>query len=147
MARAPKLSNSTNDGMSWLALMPFPAFTPLNWWALTSPRNAVLASLNTTRVALDAWRAGADGMRAMIRLSQDEMLRALEAPLQHASEKAADADAKAPATDESADTTAALLMQPMVEATRAYGRVGRAFIVAQRDTLRAFAPPAEEKPH
>jgi hypothetical protein len=33
----------------------------------------------------------------------------------------------------------------MVEATRAYNRVGRAFIVAQRDTLRAWSQP--ENPH
>jgi len=131
--------------MSWLALMPFPAFTPLNWWALTTPRNAVLASLSTTRLALDAWRAGADGLRAMMRLQQDEMLRALETPLTEASESEAQAEASAE-SGETAESTAALLVRPMVEATRAYGRVGRAFIVAQRDTLRAFAPPPEQ-PH
>ncbi|MGD9981554.1 MAG: hypothetical protein AB7H66_02875 [Hyphomonadaceae bacterium] len=141
MARA-KSANS-NDGMSWLALMPFPQFTPLNWWALATPRNAMLASLSTTKLALDAWRAGADGLRAMARLQQDEMLRMLEAPMQEAAERA---EASAETADEQqAETTAALLVRPMVEATRAYGRVGRAFIVAQRDTLRAFAPP--EQPH
>jgi hypothetical protein len=151
MARVPKPTNSSNDGMSWLALMPFPAFTPLNWWALASPRNALLASLNTTQVALNAWRASADGMRAMIRLHQDETLRMLEAPLQDAPGQAAEAAEEQPAAETTeraeatAETTAALLMQPMIEATRAYSRVGRAFIVAQRDTLRAWAQT--ERPH
>jgi len=137
--------------MSWLALMPFPAFTPLNWWALTTPRNALLASLNNTRLALDAWRAGADGVRAMARLQQDELLRMVEAPLEAKQRPvAANLDGKpAPdsVVDEQADSSAAaaLLVQPMLEVTRAYGRVGRAFIVAQRDTMRAFAPPS--KPH
>lgn len=146
MARTPKSANS-NDGMSWLALMPFPAFNPLNWGALAAPRNAMLASLHTTRLALDAWRAGADGMRAMMRLQQDEMLRMLETQEQQLAETAAETMAPEgePGTERAdADAAASLLMQPMVEATRAYGRVGRAFIVAQRDTLRAFAP---EKPH
>jgi hypothetical protein len=148
MARGRKAADSPNDGMSWLALMPFPAFTPLNWWALATPRNALLASMNNTRLALDAWRAGADGLRAMARLQQDEMLRMIEAPLDAEQPEAANLDGESvpePVTDAQADTAASLLVQPMIEATRAYGRVGRAFIVAQRDTMRAFAPP--EKPH
>lgn len=138
-------AQSPNDGMTWLALMPFPAFNPLNWWALTSPHNAALATLHTTRVAMDAWRAGADGMRAMVRMQQDEMLKMIEAPLH---ERAEDADASAEAADarpdEQAEATAALLVRPMMEVTRAYGRVGRAFIVAQRDTMRAFAQPEQQ---
>jgi hypothetical protein len=136
--------------MSWLALMPFPAFTPLNWWALATPRNALLASLNNARLALDAWRAGADGLRAMARLQQDELLRMVEAPLEAEQPEAANLDGESvaePVKDEQADASvaASLLVQPMIEVTRAYGRVGRAFIVAQRDTMRAFAPPS--KPH
>ncbi|MGQ0532288.1 MAG: hypothetical protein ACT4OF_06310 [Caulobacteraceae bacterium] len=153
MARGPKAVETPNDGMSWLALAPFPAFNPLNWWALTTPRNFWLASLNNTRLALDAWRAGADGVRAMMRLQQDEMLSALEAPLERRADgaEAVDGDGAAAATeaakDAEADANAAasMLVQPMIEATRAYGRVGRAFIVAQRDTMRAFAQSS--KPH
>jgi hypothetical protein len=135
--------------MTWLALMPFPALTPLNWWALTSPRNALLASLNTTRVAIDAWRAGADGMRAMLRLQQDEALKMLEAQMQAQDAEAEVAEAEAApseaSADEASDQAAAMLVRPMMEVTRAYGRVGRAFIVAQRDTMRAFVQPP--KPH
>ncbi len=150
MARGRKAADSPNDGMSWLALMPFPAFTPLNWWALTTPRNALLASLNNTRLALDAWRAGADGLRAMARLQQDELLRMVEAPLEAEQQPAAaNLDGKpapeAVVDDQPDSSAAALLVQPMIEVTRAYGRVGRAFIVAQRDTMRAFAPPSN--PH
>ncbi len=150
MARGRKAADSPNDGMSWLALMPFPAFTPLNWWALATPRNALLASLNNARLALDAWRAGADGLRAMARLQQDELLRMVEAPLEAEQPEAANLDGESvpePVKDEQADASvaASLLVQPMIEVTRAYGRVGRAFIVAQRDTMRAFAPPS--KPH
>jgi hypothetical protein len=146
MARAQKSAPSAHDGMSWIALMPFPAFTPLNWWALTSPRNAMLASLNATRVAIDAWRATLDGARAVARLQMDEALRTLEAQVQNAGD-AAEADTAEPAAEpEREEAAAVLMMRPMMEATRAYGRMGRAFIVAQRDTLRAFAPPAD-KPH
>jgi hypothetical protein len=148
MARGSKPADSPNDGMTWLTLMPFPAFNPLNWWALASPRNAALATLNNTRLALDAWRAGADGMRAMIRLQQDEALKMLEAQRNEISAEVDRAEARAQAdgaADETSEATA-LLMRPMVEATRAYSRVGRAFIVAQRDTLRAFAQQ-DGQPH
>lgn len=151
MARGSKTADSPNDGMSWLALTPFPAFNPLNWWALATPRNFWLASVNNSRLALDAWRAGADGMRAMVRLQQDELLSALEAPLTaEGDQPEAEADGAA-ATEAAKDAetagaaAASLLVQPMIEATRAYGRVGRAFIVAQRDTMRAFAQTS--KPH
>lgn len=147
MARADK---SNTGGMSLLAVMPFPALNPLNWGALMVPRNAMLASLNTTRLALDAWRAGADSMRAMMRLQQDEFLRMLETSAREevSAGDGADVEAQAEAdgaVSEEAEAAATLMMRPMIAATRAYGRVGRAFIVAQRDTLRAFAPA--EKPH
>jgi hypothetical protein len=138
MTRASK--PEANDGMSWVALMPFPAFTPLNWWALASPQNAMAATINATRVALDAWRAGADGMRAIVRLQQDEALKLLETSLSRADAPAHDAETEHAEAEAGAD---ALLLRPMMEATRAYGRVGRAFIVAQRDTLRAFSPPQQ----
>jgi hypothetical protein len=143
MARVNKTANS-NDGMNLLTVMPFPAFNPLNWWALATPRNAALASLTHARLALDAWRAGADGMRAMVRAQQDEMLKMLDPQLDEAAESAATDET--PATEAAdADTATTLFVRPMIEATRAYGLVGRAFIVAQRDTLRAFAP--ESKAH
>jgi hypothetical protein len=150
MARGPKPTASSSDGMSWLALMSFPAFTPLNWWALMTPRNAMLATLNNTRVALDAWRAGADGLRAMARLQQDEMLNMLTAQAdEHEAAEEAPAQAEARANGANAEAAseaaATFLVRPMVEATRAYSRVGRAFIVAQRDTLRAWAQT--ERPH
>lgn len=146
MARQPK-TDSPNDGMTWLPLMPFPAFNPLNWWALTSPRNMMLASLNSTRIALDAWRAGADGFRAVMRLQQDEMIKMAEAryeaPAEQADAETATAETEA---EHEAASLVAPLFNPMLEATRAYGRVGKAFIVAQRDTMRAFAPEST-KPH
>jgi hypothetical protein len=135
--------------MSWLALMPFPALTPLNWWALATPRNALLATLNNTQLALNAWRAGADGLRAIARLQQDEMLNLLTAQVDGREDEAAaqDADARADgaSAEETSEAAATFLVRPMVEATRAYSRVGRAFIVAQRDTLRAWAQT--ERPH
>src|SRR5689334_16927574 len=79
MARAPKAEQAQPNGMSWLALMPFPAFNPLNWQALAIPQNAVLASLTTAKLTLDAWRAGSDSVRAMLRQQQDEMLKLLDA--------------------------------------------------------------------
>lgn len=139
MARAPKSSNPGPDGMSWIALMPFPAFNPLNWWALASPANAFAANLHATRAALDAWRASADGVRALVRAQQDAMLAMTE------TEKEAPAaqDGAAEPAEETIVSTE--FVRPMLEVTRAYGRVGRAFIVAQRDTMRAFAEAG--KPH
>lgn len=142
MARAQK-TDSGPDGMSWVALMPFPAFNPLNWWALGTPANAMAASLHATRLALDAWRAGSDGMRAMVRAQQDVMLDMIAKPDGEAPARAESADAE---SEEAAATSpAAALVQPMLEVTRAYGRMGRAFIVAQRDTMRAFTDAG--KPH
>lgn len=143
MARGQKASNPGPDGMSWLALAPFPAWNPLNWWALASPRNAMLASITNTEIALDAWRAAADSMRALMRLQQDDVLKSLHMPFEK-NEGAETAPSKE--DDEAADDDVApFLVRPMIEATRAYNRMGRAFIVAQRDTLRALAP--ETKPH
>lgn len=147
MARENK-TTASNGGMSWLTLMPFPAFNPLNWGALASSHNATLAALHNTRLALDAWRAASDGMRAMMRLQQDELLKILgDAEVPAARKEAEPAESDATANDaHDADTAAAMFVQPMIEATRAYGQVGKAFIVAQRDTLRAFARQ-QEAPH
>jgi len=141
MARERKL-DSTTGNLAWL--MPHPAFNPLNWWMLSAQRAAMLASMTNTRRAIEVWRAGADTYRALIRQQQDETLRILDGQqsLNAAPEEAA---ADAQTLDQSETQTAALLVQPMVEMTRAYGRVGRAFIVAQRDTMRALTE--SEKPH
>ncbi len=76
MARA-KTSSLAGEGMGWLQLMPFPALNPLNWWALASPRNALLASAHNATVALQMWRVSADACRALVREQQDAMLRLL----------------------------------------------------------------------
>lgn len=147
MSRA-KNNTSHADGMNWLALAPFPALNPLNWWALATPANAWKAALHHTHMAIDAWRAGADSMRHMIRAQQDALFIMWERPEQldetaslKPETKQEDADAKAAAEE---------FVRPMLEVTRAYGRVGKAFIVAQRDTMRAFAKPVQtrqETPH
>jgi hypothetical protein len=154
MARGRKAADGPNDGMSFLALVPFPAFNPLNWWALASPRNAMLASLNNAHLALDAWRAGADGLRSIMRLQQDELIKMMETPLEALPEKGDDAEANAATETEKQEAEAAPadfvrpMVNPMLEVTRAYGRVGRAFIVAQRDTMRALATTSTtSKPH
>ena len=130
-------SATETKGMSLLALMPFPAFNPLNWGALAVPRNALLASAHSSQLVLDAWRAAGDSMRALVRLQQDEFLKLLQAEAGHAETQAEATEHKAEVAD--SETAAALFVEPMLEATRAYNRVGRAFIVAQRDTLRAFS--------
>lgn len=134
MARVPT-PDTTSDGMSLITLMPFPAFNPLNWWALTTPTAAMRASMHTTKLALDAWRASADGARAMLRAQQNAALALVEASLNAAPEQVGEASA----TEEAESAEAPAFVQPMLEVTRAYGRVGKAFIVAQRDTMRAFA--------
>ena len=75
------------------------------------------------------------------------MLKALEAPPQGARAEEAEAPAEAAAANDHAEATAALLVRPMMEVTRAYSRVGRAFIVAQRDTMRAFTAPPDQAHH
>lgn len=144
MSRTRKAGEAAPDGMSWVTLMPFPALNPLNWWALASPANALRASLHNTQMALNTWRAGADGLRAMVRAQQDAMLAltaeraatSKETPAEEHHETLEEADSAA---------VAAEFARPMLEMTRAYGRVGTAFIVAQRDTMRAFT--GAETPH
>lgn len=147
MARAQKSALSSNalasDGMAGIQLMPFPALNPWNWWALAAPRNAALAAAQGAQVALDAWRCGADACRYALRQQQDLMLHFWEAPAQEAEAEGAEADAE-PARNGDAEREADFVT-PMMEATRAYSRVGKAFIVAQRNTLRAFTETT--KPH
>jgi hypothetical protein len=143
MARAQETSQPNQDGMSLVTLMPFPALNPLNWWALAHPANAMRAAMHTTRLALDTWRAGADGMRALVRAQQDSLLNIAAA--RPASAKAPEPTPEKAAERQDAEAAAAVFVSPMLEVTRAYGRVGKAFIVAQRDTMRAFADAG--KPH
>ncbi len=141
MTRARKSNSLAGDGMASLALMPFPALNPWNWWALAAPQNSMLASMHTAQAMLQAYRNSADGMRALMRVQQDTLLSMLEAPLHTSGEgEAAEAEAPANGVEKSGESQASLFVAPMLEATRAYGRVGKAFIVAQRDSLRAFAP-------
>jgi hypothetical protein len=84
--------------------------------------------------------APADSLRALVRLQQDEALRALSAQIERRAENLEEVETGEPAEEV---VEAPFFVQPMIEATRAYSRVGRAFIVAQRDTLRAFAPREE----
>lgn len=142
MARAPNAAPLQTKGMSFLALMPFPAFNPLNWGALAAPGNAFLASLHTSQLALDAWRAASDSMRALVRLQQDEFLKLLQAEAGHPETKAEAAEHQAEVAD--TETAAVLFVEPLLQATRTYNRVGRAFIVAQRDTLRALAARGQD---
>jgi hypothetical protein len=142
MTRARKLNTPVNDGMNLLQVMPFPAFNPWNWWALAAPQNAWRASLHTTQLVLQMWRVSADGMRALVREQQDAMLAMAREPLTATAE--AEIEAPAEAADE-IEAQAADFVTPMLDVTRAYGRAGKAFIVAQRNTMRAFAGAA--KPH
>jgi hypothetical protein len=151
MARNRKTNALASDGLAQVQIWPFPALNPWNWWALTAPRNTVLASMHGARATLDACRNGADGIRALVRAQQDVWLAMLETSIDVTRERAASA-AQAVETDPRSQD--ARLVAPIVEATRAYGRVGSAFIAAQRDTLRAFIRPetrsgdgAETKPH
>lgn len=142
MARARKSAALTTDGMSWLQVMPFPAFNPWNWGALALPQNAMIASLAAMQASVHAWRAGADSMRVAIRAQQDVWLSLAERQVSQPGEAQAEGEAE-PAAETARD--APDFVTPMLEATRAYGRVGKAFIVAQRDTMRAFTGAA--KPH
>jgi hypothetical protein len=143
MARTKKTPTLSADGMNWLQLMPFPAANPMNWWALARPHNSVLAAMSGAHAALQSWRTGADALRAMVRAQQDAMLAMMEQSLARRDEGEADptpAERKAEANGVDAAEPVDFVT-PMLEATRAYGRVGKAFIVAQRNTLRAFNPP------
>lgn len=140
MVRTRKAANLASDGMAWLQVMPFPALNPWNWWALAAPKNSMLASLKGAQATLQAWRSGSDSMRALMRAQQDALLAMLVAPAASEDESSSDADAPAESRADAAD-----FVTPMLDVTRAYGRAGKAFIIAQRDTLRAFTQT--EKPH
>lgn len=137
MSRARRAGESYADGMSWIAIAPFPAFNPLNWWALTNPANAMQASLHATRMGVEAWRATADGMRAALRAQQDALLAFTDTATQ-ATEPAPTETGQAAKEHDSAVAGVALVA-PMLEVTRAYGQIGKAFIVAQRDAMRSFS--------
>ncbi len=129
MSRAHKTAPTAN-GMNWLEILP-PALSPWNWWG------APLAAFQNTHAMMAAWRSSADSMRAAMREQQDAFCALCEASLARPSEtEPAAADANA-ASDETKPEIADFVT-PMVEASRAYGRVGRAFIVAQRNSMRAF---------
>jgi len=140
MSRASKTGESVPDGMSWIALAPFPAFNPLNWWALGNPANAMAASLHVTRMSIEAWRAGADGMRAALRAQQDALLSLTATSQADSAPEGTEA-----AKEQDSAAAGAAFVAPMLEVTRAYGQMGKAFIVAQRDTMRAFSEAG--KPH
>ncbi|MEQ1617202.1 MAG: hypothetical protein ABL883_02520 [Terricaulis sp.] len=142
MARTRKSANLASDGMAWLQVMPFPALNPLNWWAMTSPKNSMLASLKGAQATLQAWRSSSDSLRAMMRAQQDALLAMCVTPTASEDEASSEADA---AAENAPRTEAADFVTPMLDVTRAYGRVGKAFIIAQRDTMRAFTQT--EKPH
>lgn len=138
MTRAQKTQHA-EDGMAWLQVMPFPAMNPWNWWALAAPQNAALATLKGAQTAVHAWRCGADAMRTTLRAQQDAMFAMLAAPLLKSAEARPEPAAE-PQPEQAADSaTQAAFVEPFVAATRAYSSVGKAFITAQRDTLRAFA--------
>lgn len=133
------------DGMAGLQMMPFPALNPWNWWALARPSVATHAALYGASATMQAWRIGADGMRAVVRAQQDGLL-AIWAPSEASNEPVApEASAQRMETQRESAAPASTSVAPMLEATRAYGRIGKAFIVAQRDTLRAFTEAS--KPH
>jgi hypothetical protein len=134
------------DGMAGLQMMPFPALNPWNWWALARPNVATRTALYGASAALQAWRIGADGMRAVVRAQQDSLL-AMWAPSETPNEPDAAKDRAdhGAAKEESDAPPASTFVAPMLEATRVYGRIGKAFIVAQRDTMRAFTEAG--KPH
>jgi hypothetical protein len=135
MARARK--NHVDNGMNLIQVMPFPALNPWNWWALVSPQNALMAAMQSAQATLSMCRACADVTRTVMRQQQDT---ALNVWLAASNDEPEAADGEAAATGEAeAAPAAAAFISPMVEATRAYSRIGKAFIVAQRDTMRAFS--------
>jgi hypothetical protein len=143
MARARKTAVLNTDGMSWLQVMPFPAVNPWNWGALALPRNAIITSFAVMEAGVQAWRTGADAMRIAARAQQDVWLGLAHkqlAPSDAEPEATSDAEPASETADEVAD-----FVTPMLEVTRAYGRAGKAFIVAQRNTMRAFTGAG--KPH
>lgn len=140
MPRARKPTH-VDDGMNLLQVMPFPALNPWNWWALTAPRNTVLATLSGAQAAMQAWRCGVDAVRTALRAQQDALVSALTGTLASSEEPTAPEDA----ASEGQPSEAATFVAPMLAATRAYSTMGKAFIIAQRDTLRAFSGAG--KPH
>lgn len=142
MAQTRKSANLASDGMAWLQVMPFPALNPLNWWALAAPKNSMLASLKGAQATLEAWRSSSDSLRAMLRAQQDALLAMWDAPAASEDEASTEGDT---AAESAPRPDAADFVTPMLDVTRAYGRVGKAFIIAQRDTMRAFTHA--EKPH
>jgi hypothetical protein len=140
MTRAGKPTN-TPAGINGVPGMPLAAFNPWNWLALMTPSTSSLAALKVAESALQAWRANSDAMRAALRARQDSWLAQLETPLTR--------EAEAPSEETQANGVIEAeqvdFVTPMLDVTRAYGRVGKAFIVAQRDTLRAFTQA--DKPH
>jgi hypothetical protein len=133
------------DGMAGLQMIPFPALNPWNWWALARPNVATRTALYGATATLQAWRIGADGMRAMVRAQQDSLL-AMWAPGEAPNEpNPPQASADAVESKQEPHAAAPTFVTPMLEATRAYGQIGKAFIVAQRDTMRAFSEAG--KPH
>ncbi len=142
MARTRKAANLASDGMAWLQVAPFPALNPWNWWALTAPKNSMLASLKGAQATLQAWRRSTDSMRAMIRAQQDALIAMLDAPAASEDEPSSESHT---AAESAPRADAADFVTPMLDVSRAYGRVGKAFIIAQRDTMRAFT--RAEKPH
>ena len=144
MPRARK-SPLVNDGMNLLQVMPFPAFNPWNWWALTAPRNAALAARSGAQAAVQAWRCSADALRTTLRAQQDAIVTALSATLVESEPASAPEDGAVEAEGEERQAESAAFVAPMLAATRAYSTMGKAFIIAQRDTLRAFSGAG--KPH
>ena len=143
MARTRKSINTAVPGMNGVVGMPLAALNPWNWLALMAPSTSSLAVLKGAETALQAWRANADAMRAALRARQDSLLALLEA------QPRGDANGQTP-PEEAEENGAhqaeqADFVTPILDVTRAYSRVGKAFIVAQRDTMRAFTQTG--KPH
>jgi hypothetical protein len=143
MTRTRKTTSLAGDGMAWLQVAPFPALNPWNWWALSTPMHSMSASLKGAQAMLQAWRVGSDSLRVMARAHQDAVLALWDRPAEP-DEQSAPVDAET-TTKTNSGAEAADFVAPMLDVTRAYGRVGKAFIAAQRDTMRAFAYPG--KPH
>lgn len=137
MSRARKTAPTAN-GMNWLEILP-PALSPWNWWG------APLAAFQNTHAMLAAWRSSADSMRAAVREQQDAFCALCEATLARQSKSEPEAANTDAANDED-KVEIADFVTPMMEASRAYGRVGRAFIVAQRNSMRAFTR-ADQQPN
>lgn len=142
MPRTHKTTH-VDDGMNLLQVMPFPAFNPWNWWALAAPRNAALAALSGAQSAVQAWRCGADAVRTALRAQQDAIVTALSATLVQSEQPSAPDNGAVESEEQRAESVA--FVAPMLAATRAYSTMGKAFIIAQRDTLRAFS--GADKPH